>query len=96
MRNGPNKTDHVSMCAEQHIRRFRLADKNAMRVIRTQCSIYKLIYWTLHVNDCINTSSKKTGLFHDDMGFFIGLYGLLVPNAGNAMSTDDNDVDRAL
>lgn len=30
------------------------------------------------------------------MGFFIGLYGLLVPNAGNAMSTDDNDVDRAL
>ena len=84
------------MCAEQHIKRFRLADKNAMRVIRTQCSIYKLIYWTLHVNDCINTSSKKTGLFHDDMSFFIGLYGLLVPNAGNAMSTDDNDVDRAL
>ena len=30
------------------------------------------------------------------MGFFIGLYGLLVPNEGNAMSTGDNDVDRAL
>lgn len=82
------------MCAEQHVRRFPLADKNA---IRTHCSLYKLIYWTLHVNDCINTSSKKkTALFHDDMGLFIGLYGLLVPNASNAMSRDDNDVDRAL
>lgn len=39
---------------------------------------------------------KKTALFHDDMGLFIGLFGLLVPNASNAMSTDDNDVDRAL
>ena len=51
------------MCAEQHIRRFRLADKNAIRATRTQCSIYKLIYWTLHVNDCINTSSKKLVFF---------------------------------
>ena len=39
---------------------------------------------------------KKTALFHDDMGLFIGLYGLLVPNASNGMSRDDNDVYRAL
>ena len=53
---GQIKLSRIYMCAEQHVRRFPLADKNA---IRTHCSIYKLIYWTLHVNDCINTSSKK-------------------------------------
>ena len=51
------------MCAEQQVRRFRLPGKNVMRAIRTQCWIYNLIYWTLHVNDCINTSSKKLAFF---------------------------------